>query len=81
MDVAATMIAAGIVIDPEIEIKEMTIEMAGEMAIEIIATVIPEVGTGIVAKMIAERCQAPNLGETKVPWGPIRSVLTKLGTP
>ena len=81
MDAAAMTIAARIVIDPEIEIEEMTAKTADEMAIEIIATVIPGVGTGIVAKMIAERCQVLNLGETKVPWGPIRSVLIKLGTP
>ena len=81
MDAAATMIAAGIVIDPEIEMGEMTAEKADEMAIEIIATMIPEVDMGIVAKMIAERYQVPNLGEMKVPWGPIRSVLIKLGTP
>ena len=81
MDAAATTIAAGIVIDPEIEMGEMRAEKEDEMAIEIIATVIPGVGTGIVAKMIAERCQVLNLGETKVPWGPIRSILTKLGTP
>ena len=65
MDAAATTIAAGIMIDPEIE--EMTAEKAGETAIETIATVIPGVDTETVAKMIAERCQAPNPGEMKVP--------------
>ena len=71
-DVAATTIAPRIVIevDPEIE---MTAERVGEMAIGI--------ETEIVAEMIAERCQVLNPRETRVPWGPIRSVLTKLGTP
>ena len=72
-DVAATMIAAGITIDPDPEI-EMTAVKVGEMATGIIAI-------EIVAEMIAERCQALSPGEMRVPWGPTRSVLTKLGTP
>ena len=57
-DVAATTIAPGIVIDPDLEI-EMTAVRVGEMAIGI--------EIEIVAEMIAERCQAPNPGEMKVP--------------
>ena len=71
-DVAATTIAPRIVIDPDPEI-EMTAVRVGEMAIGI--------KIEIVAEMIAKRCQALSPRETRVPWGPTRFVLTKLGTP